>query len=254
MTNAYASIANNGVMKQPKLIDSVYNRHGELLYSPKDLYHKNNSPSYFQEEVNKQKSNPEIGFLGKKVTDDGTNYQILSLLEGVVQRGSARRAKVLKRTIAGKTGTTNNSLDTWFIGMTPDVTIGVFVGYDIPKDMGKYATGSNIPLPIFVDFFKNLNFIPDREFEAPDSISKNYVDQETGDITEEKDFLQDKKYILENFKSNSTESTYANNQLNAKVIDNIMSPPESLDSTSIFDILENEQQEIPSDLENEDEE
>ena len=72
----------------------------------------------------------------------------------------------------------------------------------------------------------------------------------TGDITEEKDFLQDKKYILENFKSNNLEYTYANNQLNAKVIDNIISPPESLDSTSIFDILENEQQEIPNDLEN----
>lgn len=253
MTNAYASIANNGVMKQPKLIDSVYNRHGELLYSPKDLYHKNNSPSHFQEEVNEQRLDPEIGFLGKKVTDDGTNYQILSLLEGVVQRGSARRAKVLKRTIAGKTGTTNNSLDTWFIGLTPDVTIGVFVGYDIPKDMGKYATGSNIPLPIFVDFLRNSNFIPDREFEVPDSISKSYVDQETGDITEEKDFLQDKKYILENFKSNRSESTYVNDQLNPKVIENIISSPESLDSDSIFDILENEQQEISNNLENEEE-
>ena len=254
MTNAYASIANNGVMKQPKLIDSVYNRYGELLYSPKDLYHKNNSPINLQKEENEQKVDPEIGFLGKKVTDNGTNYQILSLLEGVVQRGSARRAKVLKRTIAGKTGTTNNSFDTWFIGMTPDVTIGVFVGYDIPKDMGKYTAGSNIPLPIFVDFLKNLNFIPDREFEVPDSISKSYVDQETGDIIEEKDFIQDKKYILENFKNNHSDSTYANDQLNAKVIENIISPPQSLDSDSIFDILENTQQETPSDLESEEEE
>lgn len=240
MTNAYASIANNGIIKQPKLIDSVYNQYGELLYSPKDLYCNDILIPHSQQIINMQKLNPEIGFLGKKVTDDDTNYQILSLLQGVVQRGSAQRAKVLKRTLAGKTGTTNDSLDTWFIGMTPDITVGVFVGNDIPKNMGQYATGSNIPLPIFVDFLKDLNFIPDREFQIPDSIDKNYVDQETGNITKEQDFIQGKKYILENFKTNTSQSTSRNNHLNAKVIKSIVPSSPSEDKDSIFNILENE--------------
>jgi penicillin-binding protein 1A len=256
MTNAYASIGNNGVMKQPKLIDSVYNRHGELLYSPKDLYHKDDTTTSIHTNTNEQKPDPEIGFLGKKVTDDSTNYQILSLLEGVIQRGSAQRAKVLQRTVAGKTGTTNDSFDTWFIGMTPDITVGVFVGYDIPKSMGKHATGSNVALPIFIDFFKNSKFIPDREFEVPNSISKNFVDQETGNITEEKDFIEGKKYILENFKDITSESIYTDSQLNTKLNENIESLPQSLDidTNSVFSILENEEQEIVNDSEDTDEE
>ena len=251
MTNAYASIGNNGVMKQPKLIDSVYNRHGELLYSPKDLYHKDDTTTSIHTNTNEQKPDPEIGFLGKKVTDDSTNYQILSLIEGVIQRGSAQRAKVLQRTVAGKTGTTNDSFDTWFIGMTPDITVGVFVGYDIPKSMGKHSTGSNVALPIFIDFFKNSKFIPDREFEVPNSISKNYVDQETGNITEEKDFIEGKKYILENFKDTTSESIYTDSQLNTKLNENIESLPQSLDidTNSVFSILENEEQEIVNDSE-----
>ncbi len=236
ITNAYASIANNGNMKQPKLIDSVYDRHGKLLYSPKDLYYKINQDLYFKDE----KSSPTLGFLGKKVTDDATNYQILSLLEGVVKRGSARRANALNRTVAGKTGTTNNSLDTWFIGMTPDITVGVFVGYDIPKDMGKYAAGSNIPLPIFVDFFQKLKFIPNRNFEIPESIAQNFIDQETGDVVDEKDFTQDKKYILENFKNAYTESAVDSSHLNIKKFDDIDPDDETNNNNSIFDLLQNE--------------
>ncbi|RST71898.1 penicillin-binding protein 1A [Candidatus Aquarickettsia rohweri] len=236
ITNAYASIANNGNMKQPKLIDSVYDRHGKLLYSPKDLYYKINQDLYFKDE----KSSPTLGFLGKKVTDDATNYQILSLLEGVVKRGSARRANALNMTVAGKTGTTNNSLDTWFIGMTPDITVGVFVGYDIPKDMGKYAAGSNIPLPIFVDFFQKLKFIPNRNFEIPESIAQNFIDQETGDVVDEKDFTQDKKYILENFKNAYTESAVDSSHLNIKKFDDIDPDDETNNNNSIFDLLQNE--------------
>ncbi|MSO13822.1 penicillin-binding protein 1A [Rickettsiales endosymbiont of Trichoplax sp. H2] len=239
ITNAYASIANNGNMKQPKLIDSVYDRHGKLLYSPKDLYYKINQDLYFKDE----KSSPTLGFLGKKVTDDATNYQILSLLEGVVKRGSARRANALNRTVAGKTGTTNNSLDTWFIGMTPDITVGVFVGYDIPKDMGKYAAGSNIPLPIFVDFFQKLKFIPNRNFEIPESIAQNFIDQETGDVVDEKDFTQDKKYILENFKNAYTESAVDSSHLNIKKFDDIDPDDETNNNNSIFDLLQNEDNE-----------
>ena len=206
LTNAYSSIACNGIMKQAKLVDSVYNRDGKLLYSPKDVYQQNPFGSTSVNQVLKEELNPEIGFLGKKMTDDASNYQILSLLEGVVQRGSAQRAKVLKRNIIGKTGTTNNSLDTWFIGMTPDVTVGVFVGYDIPRDMGKYAVGSNIPLPIFIDFFKNAYFIPNRIFKIPDLIHQHPVELKTGNIAEKRYMTKKKEYITENFKINNFKS------------------------------------------------
>ena len=202
ITNAYASIANNGILKQPKLIDSVYSRDGELLYFPNDLFCDNCSAKDRDVEESSFESQPEMGFLGKVVTDSASNYQTLSLLEGVIARGSGRRAKALQRVIAGKTGTTNDSMDAWFIGMTPDITVGVFVGYDTPKDMGKNATGSSIALPIFIDFFKKLNFIPNRPFQVPDSVEKMYVDQDTGKITEKDAFIEDKKYIHENFKKN----------------------------------------------------
>ena len=204
ITNAYASIANNGILKQPKLIDSVYSKEGELLYSPNDLFCDNCSTEYKDMEESGFQSQPEIGFLGKVITDPASNYQTLSLLEGVIARGSARRAKVLQRVIAGKTGTTNNSLDTWFIGMTPDITVGVFVGYDIPRGMGKNATGASVALPIFIDFFKNLSFIPNHPFQIPDSIQKMYVDPNTGKVIEKNALVEGKQYISENFKKNSS--------------------------------------------------
>jgi penicillin-binding protein 1A len=220
LANAYSSIANNGILKQPKLIDSVYNRWGKLIYAPKDLFCNNCeiSPSDSEDDKNKLQdehqynakktehdlqntSLPEIGFLGKSVTNSVSNYQILSLLEGVVDRGSARRARwTLSRVLAGKTGTTNDSLDTWFIGMTSDITVGVFVGYVIPRDMGKNATGSNVALPIFIDFFNKSEFIPNTPFKIPDSIQKMYVDLDTGALVDKGEFVKGRQYIQENFK------------------------------------------------------
>ncbi|MFQ3307125.1 MAG: penicillin-binding protein 1A [Candidatus Midichloriaceae bacterium] len=195
LTNAYSSIANNGILKQPKLIDSVYNMKGKNVYSPKDYFCKGcQGPHLGSDKM------PEIGYLGKNITDQASNYQILSLLEGAVERGSARRAKVLNRVVAGKTGTTNDSFDTWFVGMTPDITVGIFVGYDTPKNMGKYATGSSVTLPIFVDFFKNAEFIPNRKFEIPEEIEHHYVDQKDGEIHKDVNNLNMKNLILENFK------------------------------------------------------
>ena len=202
ITNAYASIANNGNIKQPKLIDSVYDRYGNLVYAPQDLYYETTTNQYSKNRF----SPPKIGFLAKKVTDDATNYQILSLLEGVIKRGSAKKAKILNRTIAGKTGTTNNNLDTWFIGMTPDITVGIFIGYDIPRNIGGNATGSNVSLPIFIDFLQKSTYIPDRGFDIPLSIIQHFTNQKTGNIINKENFVYGKKYVLENFKSIYTKS------------------------------------------------
>jgi penicillin-binding protein 1A len=231
LTNAYASIANNGILKQPKLIDSVYNKDGVLLYSPNDLFCNHCGA----DEISK--SQPEIGFLGKTITDSASNYQILSLLEGVVLRGSAQRAQALNRVVAGKTGTTNNSRDTWFVGMTPDVTVGVFVGYDTPKDMGKHAQGSNVALPIFVDFFQKASFIPNRPFEIPNSVEIRYVDPSSGKILEERDSAWSAAYIGENFKKDSM----ALDQDEPNSINTTDDVPSTLsnEASSIFDLIQN---------------
>ena len=244
ITSAYASIANNGVLKQPKLIDSVYNKDGELLYAPNDLFCNHCNIDEAAKDEGSFQFQPEIGFLGKVTTDSASNYQILSLLEGVVSRGSAQRAQALNRVVAGKTGTTNNSFDAWFVGMTPDITIGVFVGYDTPKSMGKHAQGSNVALPIFVDFFQNAKFVPDRPFEVPNTIERRYVDQNTGRILEGDTSSGDATYIGENFKKDST----ALHNDGPEAISETEDIPANFanEANSVFDLLENSSDEVSS--------
>jgi penicillin-binding protein 1A len=180
MTNAYASIGNGGIMMKPKLIESIYNRQGNLIYASKDIFCENCSA-----DVEVQDTHPKIRVVGQVMTDPATNYQVLSLLEGAVQRGSARRAKWLNKVIAGKTGTTNDSKDTWFIGITPDITVGVYIGYDEPKSLGKNMSGSNLALPIFNNFITQLKDLPDRPFAKPEAIEEKYILLEEGDIISE---------------------------------------------------------------------
>ena len=104
-----------------------------------------------------------------------------SILEGTVKRGTAKKLRDLKVPLAGKTGTTNNNFDAWFIGYTSNLVIGVYVGFDTPKTLGKYETGSKVALPIFKDFVKNSLFKEDfREFEIPEGIYLTSLDYDTG--------------------------------------------------------------------------
>jgi penicillin-binding protein 1A len=100
---------------------------------------------------------------------------------GVTERGTGRRAKVLKTILAGKTGTTNEGKDVWYIGFTPLIVAGTYIGYDNPQSLGKHAYGSNIALPIFIDFMKNsYKDYPSLDFIVPSSVELAYVDYETG--------------------------------------------------------------------------
>ena len=90
-----------------------------------------------------------------QIFSEETAYQMTSILEGVVQRGTAKKLRDLKLNIAGKTGTTNNNTDTWFIGFTSNLLVGVYVGMDSPTPLGKFETGSKTALPIFKNFIKN---------------------------------------------------------------------------------------------------
>ena len=104
-----------------------------------------------------------------------------SILEGVVQRGTAKKLKDLKLNIAGKTGTTNKNTDTWFIGYTSNYLIGVYVGLDNPSPLGRYETGSKTALPIFKEFIKNaVNKSDTRPFKAAEGTVMMVVDPNTG--------------------------------------------------------------------------
>jgi penicillin-binding protein 1A len=140
---------------------------------------------------------PELIDDRPQVIDPHTAYQITSILEGVVQRGTGQVLKSLDRPIAGKTGTTNEEKDAWFIGYTPTLVVGVYVGYDTPKPMGKGNTGGLIAAPIFGEFVKNAMVdTPPAPFRVPPGIKFVRVDLKTGLRASS----EDTKTILEAFK------------------------------------------------------
>jgi len=128
-----------------------------------------------------------------------TAYQITSMMEGVVKRGTGRKLRDLNLVLAGKTGTTNKNMDAWFIGFTSRIVIGVYVGFDEPKSLGKYETGAKAALPIFKNFVKNVvKKRDDHPFKIPKNINLVMVDVETGLPANKKS----KKVIYESFKQN----------------------------------------------------
>ena len=180
MTTAYSMIANGGKQVHATLIDRIQDRWGRSVWRHDDRECTgckvdggwNNQPE------------PEIPDVRKQIMDPHTAYQMTSILEGVVQRGTATviKEKYLPNTpIAGKTGTTNEEKDAWFIGYTPDLVVGVFVGYDTPRPMGKGNTGGHIAAPIFGDFVKQvLGDKPAAPFRVPAGIKLVRVDLKTG--------------------------------------------------------------------------
>jgi penicillin-binding protein 1A len=124
---------------------------------------------------------PDIPDDRKQIIDPHTAYQMTSIMEGVIQRGTATSLKALNRPLAGKTGTTNEEKDAWFVGYTPDLVVGVFVGYDTPRPMGKGNTGGAIAAPIFGNFVKAaLEGQPATPFRIPPGIKLVRVSIKTG--------------------------------------------------------------------------
>tara|TARA_B110000211_G_scaffold197042_1_gene226362 strand:+ start:3016 stop:5364 length:2349 start_codon:yes stop_codon:yes gene_type:complete len=176
LTSAYASFINGGEKIDANLISRIQDRRGKTIYKSGkkkcigcDKFKKNDS------------NYPTIKYEHKKVFSEETAYQMTSILEGTVKRGTAKKLRDLKVPLAGKTGTTNNNFDAWFIGYTSNLVIGVYVGFDTPKTLGKYETGSKVALPIFKDFVKNSLFKEDfKEFEIPEGIYLTSLDYDTG--------------------------------------------------------------------------
>jgi len=176
LVTAYAVIANGGRSIQSSMIDRIQNRYGHTIYR----HDQRRCAGCNVEQWNNQPE-PELIDERDQVLDPMTAYQITSMMEGVVQRGTARRLRDLNRTIAGKTGTTNDFKDAWFIGFTPDMVVGVFVGYDIPKSLGTDGTGSALAAPIFGEFMRHaMKGKPNVDFKMPESMMKIAIDRRTG--------------------------------------------------------------------------
>ncbi len=176
MATAYCILANGGKQVKSTLIDRIQDRWGKTVWR----HDERQCMGCMAEQWAKQEE-PELIDDRKQIIDPHTAYQMTSILEGVVQRGTATVLKSLNRPLAGKTGTTNEEKDTWFIGYTPDLVVGVYVGYDTPKPMGKGNTGGAIAAPIFGDFVKAaLGDTPPAPFRVPPGIKLVRVSLKTG--------------------------------------------------------------------------
>ena len=162
MTGAYASFVNGGRKVTPHLIEEVEDRDGKNIYRA-DARACSGCEAAFTGE-----DGPDVPYAGEQLIDPITAYQIDTMLEGVVQRGTAAQASSLGRPIGGKTGTTNDFRSAWFMGFSPQIVVGTFVGFDDNRSLGKGETGAVAALPIFIEFMQEaLKGMPVMDFKAP---------------------------------------------------------------------------------------
>jgi len=193
LTNAYCTFVNGGKKVDPIFIDRVQDRRGKTIFnSDKRKCMGCKEISYLEEKI------PFIEDNKAQIISPETAYQMTSLMEGVVKRGTGRKLRNLNIPLAGKTGTTNKNMDAWFLGFTSKLVIGVYVGFDVPKSLGKYETGAKAALPIFKTFIEKVVKKKDaRPFKIPKNINLVLVDAETGMKAD----INTKKVIYESFKT-----------------------------------------------------
>ena len=211
LTSAYCSFINGGKLVEPLLVDRIQDSEGKTIYNTETRSCKNcEQISFLSNEI------PEIKNKFSQIFTPQTAFQITSMLEGVVKRGTGKKLKDLNLVLAGKTGTTNKNTDTWFIGFTSNLAIGVYVGFDEPKSLGKYETGAKTAMPIFKEFVKRAVKKEDaRPFKVADNIVMMVVDKSSG----KKANFTSKETLIEAFKkdkiyTNISEKTNFNNRLN----------------------------------------
>ncbi|MCC6598775.1 MAG: penicillin-binding protein 1A [Alphaproteobacteria bacterium] len=177
LTAAYAVLVNGGKKIVPSFIDRIQDRRGSTIFRHDERQCGNCGALIRWDGQNA----PDVPDIREQIADPRTAYQMVSILEGVVQRGTGVKLKELGRPLAGKTGTTNESKDTWFIGFSPDLVVGVFVGFDEPRSMGKRETGSSAALPIFKTFMEQaLKDQPILPFRMPPGIRNVQINATTG--------------------------------------------------------------------------
>jgi penicillin-binding protein 1A len=176
MTAAYSMFANGGRRITPTLIDRIQDRYGKTVY-------KHDQRECSACDAAKWQNQPEPSLVDRReqVLDPMTAYQITSMMEGVVQRGTGTAVREVGKPIAGKTGTTNDEKDAWFMSFTPDLAVGIYMGYDKPRHLGRGATGGHLAAPIARDFYKvALADKPAVPFRVPPGIKLIRIDAKTG--------------------------------------------------------------------------
>jgi penicillin-binding protein 1A len=197
LATGYAMLVNGGYKITPTLIDRVQDRHGRTVFKHDARVCPGCVPAAADGAI------PELPEARPRVVDAATAYQMVSMLQGVVDRGTARRVKDLNRPLAGKTGTTNASNDVWFIGFSPDLVVGVFVGFDNPRTLGPNETGSSVAVPIFRDVMAEaLAGEAKAPFRMASGIRLYRVNLTTGLLAG----AADREAILEAFKSGTSPS------------------------------------------------
>jgi penicillin-binding protein 1A len=195
MTAGYSMLANGGRRIRPTLIDRIQDRWGETIYR-----HDERVCGECNTEGWTSQDEPRVVDKRERVIDPMSAYQMVSIMTGVIQRGTATVIKPLGRTLAGKTGTTNESKDVWFVGFSPDLAVGVYLGYDKPRSLGSNATAGQYAAPIFRDFMKDaLAGKPNLQFRVPPGIKFIRVNSASGQRTG----AGDPQAILEPFKPNT---------------------------------------------------
>ena len=180
MTAAYAIFPNGGKKVSPYLIERIQDRTGKTIYKYDTFDCKECNFDVWDNQ------NPPVKpDLREQIIDPLTAYQMTSILEGVAVRGTGAKLRGIKRHLAGKTGTTNDNKDAWFIGFSPDLVVGVYVGFDEPVSLGRFETGASAALPIFYDFMDNaLKDVPDTDFRIPTGIKLVRINPKTGKLSE----------------------------------------------------------------------
>ncbi len=202
LTSAYSSFVNGGKLISPIIIDRIQDSEGNTIINSENRRCMNCDKISFT-----GKDYPQIEDNYDQVMSEQTAYQVTTLLEGVIKRGTGKKLRDLQLNLAGKTGTTNENTDAWFIGFTSNLVIGVYVGMDNPEPLGKFETGSKAALPIFKEFIeKSIKKSEARPFKVPENMTLMVVDPMTG----EKAKFNSKNTIIEAYKSK--------NVLNGKVL------------------------------------
>ena len=198
LTSAYSTFINAGKLVEPILIDRIQDSEGNTIYNNGRIKCIDcDKISYLSNDY------PKIKNDYKQIFSTATAYQMTSILEGVVQRGTGKKLKDLKLNIAGKTGTTNKNTDTWFIGFTSNLLVGVYVGSDNPRPLGKFETGSKTALPIFKNFIKKAVKKSDaRPFKAAENTVMMVVNPKTG----QKAKFSSENMIIEVFKKENVKN------------------------------------------------
>ncbi len=175
---AYSALVNGAIYNTPEIIEKIQNRKGKVIFK------RDNRPCNKCNSIqDKNYIKPILPPEGIKVADPNNAFQITWMLKGVTKRGTAKSLKNFNHEIAGKTGTTNDNMDAWFLGVSPELAVGVYVGFDTPKNLGNGETGGRVAVPIFSEFMQNaLKKKERRPFLVPEGIEMVRIDYKSGSI------------------------------------------------------------------------